>query len=103
MVTLARNLYFFRSRFFTRLTAVFVVRRRYALAWQVCTLALCSCHHHKVFLFQVSSFRTFGLKALRRNDGPASTLSISVALFTDDFFGVADPFLSFASVLFRFP
>jgi hypothetical protein len=74
MVTLARNLYFFRSRFLTGLTAVFVVRRRYAPAWQVCTLALCSCHHRKFSFSRFLLFETFGLKALRRNDGPASTL-----------------------------
>ena len=46
MVTLARNLYFVRSRFLTDLTAVFLARRRRALARQVRTLFWCSRHHH---------------------------------------------------------
>jgi len=45
MVTLARNLDFAGSRFPAGLSAVFVARLRYTLAWNVCALSFRSCRH----------------------------------------------------------
>jgi hypothetical protein len=47
VITLARNLNILRSCFLTFLTAVFVTRLRQAPAWQVGTLGLLICHHHR--------------------------------------------------------
>jgi hypothetical protein len=49
MVALASDLDFAGSRFLTGLTAVFVARLRQALAWQVCTFVLLSCHRYFSF------------------------------------------------------
>jgi hypothetical protein len=46
MVTLACNLDILGPRFFTGLTAIFIVRLRRAPAWQVAAFSLlCCCHH----------------------------------------------------------
>jgi hypothetical protein len=52
--------------------------------------------------FFFSNFRLESVAA-ERWSGLHAVGAISVALFADDFFSVADPFLNFAGVLFRFP
>jgi hypothetical protein len=52
VITLAGNLDFAGPRFLTGLTAVFLARLRYALAWKVCTLSLLvSGHRGSPFLY----------------------------------------------------
>jgi hypothetical protein len=65
MVTLARDLDFLRSRFFTGLTAVFFARLHQATTGQVCTLGLLICRHYR-FSFLNSQ------NAVPNISGPAS-------------------------------
>ena len=69
MVALARNLDFFRSRFLTGLTAVFLAWLRPAPAWKVCTFGLLS-RRHRGSPFQKQKLHNCDRRQWRRSGAP---------------------------------